>query len=274
MPVPLGDFISKEVYEGKLQSEHSITDFSCISFVDVSNGEEERGGHSWKVCTAWQCHERTPQQLIPPPPSQNVAEVHTIMNLVRLYYLSENFCIITPYDAQRSAIEKQLKSEGLPCEQVFTVDSFQGWFDLLFPYVMQSIAPDSTARSWSRLRPDFSNTNQGTWFPEVSKSYECDVVSMPVRRRNRHKQRFYQAFFTEYITSQTISTYREMEGGVSLDLLERRWRTQSQSSWCPRMHRSPLKKRRIWRLMSSSTIVFPAFCIPSSFTAFSEWTLE
>ncbi|TBU23034.1 AAA domain-containing protein, partial [Dichomitus squalens] len=35
------------------------------------------------------------------------------------------FCIITPYDAQRGAIAQRLKAEGLPWEGVYNVDSFQ-----------------------------------------------------------------------------------------------------------------------------------------------------
>lgn len=39
----------------------------------------------------------------------------------------KNFRIITPYDAQRNAIEGALKHAGLPWENtVFNVDSFQG----------------------------------------------------------------------------------------------------------------------------------------------------
>lgn len=39
----------------------------------------------------------------------------------------ERFKIITPYDAQRNAIEKALQTTGLPWENtVFNVDSFQG----------------------------------------------------------------------------------------------------------------------------------------------------
>lgn len=74
-----------------------------------------------------------PTTTDPPSGSQNIAEVRTVARLVRLYYQYEKFCVITPYDAQRSAIEKQLKSEFLPWQHVFSVDSFQGWFDLLFP---------------------------------------------------------------------------------------------------------------------------------------------
>ncbi|KAH9856811.1 hypothetical protein C2E23DRAFT_721458 [Lenzites betulinus] len=49
MPVPLGEFISKTVYDGKLKSEHKITDWSAVSFVDVRKGREEKVGSSWKV---------------------------------------------------------------------------------------------------------------------------------------------------------------------------------------------------------------------------------
>ncbi|KAG6840404.1 hypothetical protein C0991_006913 [Blastosporella zonata] len=104
MPVPLGHFISRYVYKCRLKSEHSIKTASCVSFVDVSKGEESRSGVSWT----------------------NDNEIHTMINLVRSYYKHTNFCIITPYDAQRSAIERQLKAENLPWEYVFNVDSFQG----------------------------------------------------------------------------------------------------------------------------------------------------
>lgn len=57
---------------------------------------------------------------------QNSGEVSTIIHLVRHYYRSKPFCVITPYDAQRSLIQNQLKKEGLPWEDVFNVDSFQG----------------------------------------------------------------------------------------------------------------------------------------------------
>lgn len=49
-----------------------------------------------------------------------------VVHLVRSYYKQTDFCVITPYDAQRAAIEAQLKRENLPWEHVFNVDSFQG----------------------------------------------------------------------------------------------------------------------------------------------------
>ncbi|KAG6888036.1 hypothetical protein C0992_009851, partial [Termitomyces sp. T32_za158] len=103
MPVPLGEFISSYVYDGRLKSQHNIRDASCVSFVDTIKGSEKKSGFSWK----------------------NPGEIQTLVNIVKIYYQHKNFCIITPYDAQRAAIEKQLKEENLPWEHVFTVDSFQ-----------------------------------------------------------------------------------------------------------------------------------------------------
>lgn len=51
MPVPLGTFISKHVYEGRLRSEHAIKNPLSCRFVDVANGAEESKGHSWQVRT-------------------------------------------------------------------------------------------------------------------------------------------------------------------------------------------------------------------------------
>ncbi|KAF9459528.1 AAA domain-containing protein [Collybia nuda] len=104
MPVPIGDFISKNVYNGRLHSKHPVAQMSCVSFINVAEGIEDKGGFSWR----------------------NFAEIRTIVHLVRSYYRHKNFCVITPYDAQRAAIEKALKDENLPWECVFNVDSFQG----------------------------------------------------------------------------------------------------------------------------------------------------
>lgn len=49
MPVPIGDFISKHVYEGRLKSRHTISDPKCCTFIDVADGIEVAQGHSWKV---------------------------------------------------------------------------------------------------------------------------------------------------------------------------------------------------------------------------------
>ena len=51
-----------------------------------------------------------------------------IIYLARLYVKQgKQYRVITPYDAQRTLIEKQLELAGLPWEdKCFNVDSFQG----------------------------------------------------------------------------------------------------------------------------------------------------
>jgi hypothetical protein len=49
LPIHLGSFISGKVYNGKLQSEHEIADYSCIAFIDVWKGQEIRRGNSYLV---------------------------------------------------------------------------------------------------------------------------------------------------------------------------------------------------------------------------------
>ncbi|KZT19089.1 hypothetical protein NEOLEDRAFT_1033380, partial [Neolentinus lepideus HHB14362 ss-1] len=104
MPMPLGAFISKEMYNRKLRSQHDIQEPSCVRFIDVYKGTEEKSGTSWV----------------------NQEEARTIVHLIRNYYHHQGFAIITPYDAQRNMIEKMLKAEGLPWDKVYNVDSFQG----------------------------------------------------------------------------------------------------------------------------------------------------
>lgn len=60
------------------------------------------------------------------PLLKNRGEIDTIVHLVKNYYRRLNFCIITPYDAQRAAIQKSLENAKLPWESVYNVDNFQG----------------------------------------------------------------------------------------------------------------------------------------------------
>jgi len=110
MPPQIGDFISEHVYDGKLKSNPShVVPSSVVAchFVDV-NGSERRdsSGKSY----------------------HNEEEVDAIALLARLLQ-EENtpYRIITPYDAQRSALENALKDEDLKwADKCFNVDSFQG----------------------------------------------------------------------------------------------------------------------------------------------------
>ncbi|TDL25784.1 hypothetical protein BD410DRAFT_813484 [Rickenella mellea] len=108
MPPPIGDFISEHMYTSNLKSnpEHPIKNINSCQFFDITYGQEERVDKSWK----------------------NMAEVIAIMKMSEL--LSEKdkeFKIITPYDAQRTLIEKTLRDNELEWkDKCFNVDSFQG----------------------------------------------------------------------------------------------------------------------------------------------------
>ncbi|EIN09738.1 hypothetical protein PUNSTDRAFT_44029 [Punctularia strigosozonata HHB-11173 SS5] len=106
MPVPIGAFISRHVYKGKLKSVHGITARTSCMFIDVAHGSEEKMGNSF-----W-----------------NPREVQIVVHLVRrLARLNAAFRVITPYDGQRTKLESAIKSNNLPWEdKVFNVDSFQG----------------------------------------------------------------------------------------------------------------------------------------------------
>ena len=124
MPVPLGDFISKHVYDSKLKSAHPIEANSCVRFVDVRKGEEEAVGSSWKVDPSPICAVSVDAEKL--VCVQNSEEVHTIVNLVKKYYKDLDFCIITPYGGQRAALVTRLKAESLRHDNVYNVDSYQG----------------------------------------------------------------------------------------------------------------------------------------------------
>ena len=49
MPLVIGDFISRHVYDAKLGTVHPIRTVTCCRFVNVNDGEETRKGVSWVV---------------------------------------------------------------------------------------------------------------------------------------------------------------------------------------------------------------------------------
>lgn len=87
MPEYLASFISINMYKGQLKSgplTSKSTD--CIKFVHCSSSESQ-SGFSFV----------------------NEIEINTILALVKNYYSSKEFRILTPYDAQRNLIELKLK---------------------------------------------------------------------------------------------------------------------------------------------------------------------
>ncbi|KAF9558500.1 P-loop containing nucleoside triphosphate hydrolase protein [Agrocybe pediades] len=133
MPAAVGNFISTAVYLGRLKSARPLEDNTCLAFVnvDLPRGEEEKAGFSWK----------------------NTGEIQTIVHLVKNYYKDKKFTVITPYDAQRAAIQQALQSEKLPWESVYNIDSFQGDFSRQLRGV--TINRIFSYRKRGRLRLDF-----------------------------------------------------------------------------------------------------------------------
>ena len=65
---------------------------------------------------------------------QNLREVAVVIEIARqLTSAGKSFRIITPYDSQRSILEKGLKDAGLPWEdKCFNIDAFQGLCSFYF----------------------------------------------------------------------------------------------------------------------------------------------
>lgn len=126
MPTTIGDFISKNVYKGKLKTEHKIAHSLCCKFVDVKGGQEAKpnGGNSWGVS-------RSPFVIVFHWHfTQNTAEVNAVVHIARKYTKEgKTYRVITPYDGQRNMIEAALKGASLPWENCcFNVDAFQGTY--------------------------------------------------------------------------------------------------------------------------------------------------
>jgi len=112
MPPQIGEFISTNVYDSKLNSnpKHPISNsIVACQFIDVVGAKEQ----------------------LPPTGTSiiNKLECKAVIQLAQhLQEHEKNYKIITPYDAQRVLIEDTMKEiEGLHWEEkVYNVDSFQG----------------------------------------------------------------------------------------------------------------------------------------------------
>lgn len=136
MPSQIGEFISQRVYEGQLQSYSGhVVPSSAIAcrFVDVNGSEKlDKDGKSLLVSIVLALYflMRAMANCVLTRDLQNLEEVDAIMLLAQ-HFQDENisYRIITPYDAQRSALEQALKEEDLNWEdKCFNVDSFQGLY--------------------------------------------------------------------------------------------------------------------------------------------------
>ncbi|KAJ3177061.1 hypothetical protein HDU85_006428 [Gaertneriomyces sp. JEL0708] len=118
MPYDLGAFISKEVYNGRLTSHKQPRPGCSVALVDVSDGTEKMLGTG----------------------INNPREADAVVKIVMTQFLTREFLVITPYNAQKELIANRLRqairklnSEGktdvklaLADERVHTVDTVQG----------------------------------------------------------------------------------------------------------------------------------------------------
>lgn len=177
MPTPLGSFISKAVYQSRLKSIHKIIFHSCVKFVDVCTGKEVRQGSSWKVSlVGYFSYQIT--SCLTQNGEKNEKEVQTVVRLVQKYYKNKEYCIITPYDAQRNAIAKALKAENLRNDNVFNVDSFQGMYlkrvnTLVLSFCTSFSLPLNDILFVHRERSGpcdcIGCANAQSWFPDLKK---------------------------------------------------------------------------------------------------------
>ncbi|KAK0434049.1 uncharacterized protein EV420DRAFT_1282801 [Desarmillaria tabescens] len=86
MPMPIGDFISEHVYNKKHKTIRNISSKTCCRFVNIPKGREHQS------------------RIVSIPSSHAVVKVAKI-----LQERNKSFRVITPYDTQRSTIEKSLK---------------------------------------------------------------------------------------------------------------------------------------------------------------------
>lgn len=49
MPIEIGTFVSMAMYNRQLRSQHDVSGFDCVKFVDVAVGDEKEASTSWVV---------------------------------------------------------------------------------------------------------------------------------------------------------------------------------------------------------------------------------
>ncbi|KAL6307425.1 P-loop containing nucleoside triphosphate hydrolase protein [Sparassis latifolia] len=138
MPPQIGEFISDAVYDGQLQSNPlhpvPISDkLTACYFIDLA-------------CKLFSLSLYNDLTLI--SYLENNLERQAVLKIAsRLQTENKNYRIITPYDAQRSALEDDMKKAGMPWEdKCFNVDSFQGNEE---DYIIISLRGMFVCSSWN-----------------------------------------------------------------------------------------------------------------------------
>ncbi|KAI9106239.1 AAA domain-containing protein [Phlyctochytrium arcticum] len=118
MPCDLGAFISATVYENKLVSHKQPREVCTVALIDAAHGREETSGKGFT----------------------NPREADAVVQVILNQFLTREFLVITPYNAQKELITNRLReairnrlSQGKTDfklawadERVHTVDTVQG----------------------------------------------------------------------------------------------------------------------------------------------------
>ncbi|KAJ4477314.1 P-loop containing nucleoside triphosphate hydrolase protein, partial [Lentinula aciculospora] len=132
MPPQMGDFISNTVYNGELKSnsKHAINDKTiACQFIDAGGVERsERDSYIVSIFS----DSLVAMHLV--LEHENTTEASAVIKLAAFLQTSgKSYRIVTPYDSQRNHIEELMKGQGLSWhDKCFNVDSFQGWFLLIW----------------------------------------------------------------------------------------------------------------------------------------------
>jgi hypothetical protein len=149
--------------------------------VDVKNGEEEHCGKSWVVSVD------VYQTVLPSVFDirsyllQNKEQARVVVALAKKLQVlgCSGWRIITPYDAQRSLIENNLKAEGVVWEdKVFNVDSFQGGCRRSFGDLFLLSTANYILRQRGRLYHYFHCPHRSNWVPTGAAPSQCDVDTL------------------------------------------------------------------------------------------------
>ncbi|KZP11024.1 hypothetical protein FIBSPDRAFT_195553 [Athelia psychrophila] len=172
MPAPIGHFISRKVYGGKLRTQHAVTAHSSCRFKDVRNGKEGKVGGSFA----------------------NQQEVIAVMAIARLYHKTgKAYRIITPYDAQRNKLEKELKASKLPWQdKCFNVDSFQGTIVVISVQESGRLITCLFSRKRGRSYHPVACPVGETWIPQEHPAVQRHAEQMQDEHGDRDQPCFHQ----------------------------------------------------------------------------------
>jgi hypothetical protein len=132
-----------------------------------------------------------------------------VVRVARQYHQHKlNFCIITFYDPQRSAITQALENEDLPTDCVYNVDSFQGMWHASYQYRLapsQLADPKSSpVRERSRLCDTVFRSDDATRVLEIAASHERRPEPLPQGNGSRHRQEIFTRNGPEYTPREAL----------------------------------------------------------------------